>query len=949
MYLSVLGVCISLRDNYRTPARDQQIVTRAALFKLTKMSGKDTGNSKLAGKIDDRLFDILVSNVADCAIFMTDPGGYILSWNKGAKRLKGYSAKEIIGKNISTFYTPEDIRKNKPQNNLKKALRKGKYEGEGWRVKKDGSKFWASVIITPVYDNHKKHLGFAKFTRDTTQQKELEKRKEQLNAALKTGLKEDDEKITATQRRFQKLIENSYDGIALMDSDFKVFYRSSSAERISGWSDKERSRNDFIALVHPDDRKMLEKAVAEILLKPGSSMFVTFRARHKQGHYIWVENLYTNMLHDADVNAIVCNFRDITERKNAEDLIRERTTQIDSFLDRVTDGFISLDSNFCYTYVNKKFCESVGLPPGSLLGKNIWDMFPDSVGSETYKAFHKAFAEQKFIQSEDYYAPLNLWYEDNIYPSEAGLSVFIQDITERKKAEQQVSEKKEELRKAMEMQSAILNALPPLIALLNEDGKIIAVNDSWKKFTLENNLGIPHYGVGYNYLSICEKAVGLDNCYIDKVAKGIKSVLSGHVKEFNLEHPENLHRKPHWFKLLVAPLQDKSQKSVIVMHIDITDRKIAEESLIKSEANLRSIFENTDLSIVLLDTDLKMVSFNTNAQNLAIKYFGKKLKIGSVGPDFLPKIRRDIIKESIRRAKNNEVVTYEAFYNMKDGSMVWFDVKWIGVADEKGENVGVILTFKNITSKKQYEKERSRMTADLVQRNRDLEEYAYIVSHNLRAPVANIVGLSNLLSSIDQDNDDMKESIRALSISANNLDKVVIDMNQILQISGRANHKSEWVSFTSIIKDIQEDIGDMIVQNNATIKCNFKGADELWSQKSFLHNIFLNLITNGIKYKRAAHDPIITIRSACFNNIVTLTFEDNGKGIDLEMYGQQLFGLYKRFDQHTEGKGVGLFMLKTQVESLGGNISVQSVLGEGTTFTIEIPIVDTDPVSQKLI
>jgi PAS domain S-box-containing protein len=487
-----------------------------------------------------------------------------------------------------------------------------------------------------------------------------------------------------------------------------------------------------------------------------------------------------------------------------------------------------------------------------------------------------------------------------------------------------------------------LNALPPLIALLNEEGKIIAVNDSWKKFTLENNLGIPHYGVGYSYLAICEKAIGLNSFYVDKVAKGIKSVLSGQVKEFDLEHTENLTNKKHWFRLLVAPLQDKNQKNVIVMHVDITDRKIAEESLIKSEANLRSIFENTDLSIVLLDTTLKMVSFNTNAQNLAIKHFGKKLKIGSVGPDFLPKERRDIIKESIRRVRNNEVVTYEAFYNMKDGSMEWFDVKWIGVVGEKGENVGVILTFKNITNKKQYEKERSIMTADLVQRNRDLEEYAYIVSHNLRAPVANIVGLSNLLSSIEPDNEDTKEPIEALSVSVNNLDKVVIDMNQILQISRRANDKYELVSFASIIKDIRDDIGDIIVQNNATIKSRFNEIDELWSQKSFLHNIFLNLIMNGIKYRQAGHDPVITIQSALCKNIVILTFEDNGKGIDLEKYGQHIFGLYKRFDKHTEGKGMGLFMVKTQVESLGGRISVQSVLGQGTRFTMEIPIVNTD-------
>lgn len=902
------------------------------------MSGKDIGNLKLTGNVDSTLFHLLVSGVNECAIFMTDPDGYILTWNNGAKRITGYPQKEITGQHISIFYTTEDVMNNEPQNNLKAALANGKYECDGWRVRKNGSGFWARVIFTPVYDDDKKLLGFAKFTRDITQQKELEDLKKQLAKGAANSAKATTKKATPPHRRFRKLIENSYDGIALMDRNFKLFFRSSSAERISGWSNDERSDAEFITLVHPDDRKVLEKTIRDLLLKPGSSALVTFRAMHRLGHYVWVENLYTNMLHDPDVNAIVCNFRDISERKHAENLLKERTTQIETFLDRITDGFIALDSNFCYTYVNKKFCDSMGLPSEALIGKNVWQMFPAAVGTETYRAFNKAFAEQKFIQSQDYYQPLDIWYEDNIYPSKAGLSVFIKDITENKRAEQVILDRQEELRKALEMQAAILNALPPLIALLNEDGKIITVNDSWRKFTLENNLGVPHYGVGLSYLAICEKAMGFDSIYTDKVAKGIKSVLSGQVKEFRLEHPEGPPAKKHWYKLIVAPLQDKDRKDVIVMHVDITDRKAAEGSLIKSEANLRSIFENTDLSIVLLDTDLRMVSFNTNAQNLAIKNFGKKLKVGTGGPDFLPQERRGIIKESIRRVKNNEIVSYEAFYNMKDGTTAWFDVKWIGVAGETGENVGVILTFKDITGRKQLETERSRMTADLVQRNKDLEEYAYIVSHNLRAPVANIVGLSDILSAAGPGDEDISEPLHALSVSAHNLDRVVIDMNQILQVNRRANDNYEWVSFAAVIGDIREDIGEVIAENNATIQHHFDGTEKLWTQKSFLYNIFFNLILNGIKYKRAGRDPVITVQSVFIKGLVTLTFEDNGKGIDLERHGDHLFGLYKRFDTHTPGKGMGLFMVKTQVESLGGQIRVQSILGEGTKFTIEIPI-----------
>ena len=118
------------------------------------------------------------------------------------------------------------------------------------------------------------------------------------------------------------------------------------------------------------------------------------------------------------------------------------------FLERITDGFIALDKNFCYTYANQKIGEMVHRDPVSLIGKNVWEEFPDVVGSSTYKAFQTAMKEQRFISNVDFYAPLNLWQENYIYPSPEGLSVFIKDISERKKLEKQLleNEKKQQLR-----------------------------------------------------------------------------------------------------------------------------------------------------------------------------------------------------------------------------------------------------------------------------------------------------------------------------------------------------------------------------------------------------------------------------------------------------------------------------------------------------------------------
>src|SRR5262249_27035412 len=112
---------------------------------------------------------MLVANVIDYAIFLLDPDGHVLSWNAGAQRMKGYLEHEIIGQHFSRFYRREDIERGKPQQGLQTAFAEGRFEDEGWRVRKDGSSFWADVVIAAIHDEADKFLGFAKITRDMTE------------------------------------------------------------------------------------------------------------------------------------------------------------------------------------------------------------------------------------------------------------------------------------------------------------------------------------------------------------------------------------------------------------------------------------------------------------------------------------------------------------------------------------------------------------------------------------------------------------------------------------------------------------------------------------------------------------------------------------------------------------------------------------------------------------
>jgi PAS domain S-box-containing protein len=509
------------------------------------------------------------------------------------------------------------------------------------------------------------------------------------------------------------------------------------------------------------------------------------------------------------------------------------------------------------------------------------------------------------------------------------LTGFAQDVSEQKLAEQQIQE-------ASETQAAILNALPPNIVLINEKGKIIAVNESWKKLALFNNLGIPNYGLGYSYLAISETATAIDKATSSKIEQGINDIINGSRKEFEMEYA-SLSGKD-WFLIVVAPLADHTQKGAVILHINITDRKLAEASLQKSEANLRSVFEHIDLAIMLFDTDLNVVSYNSNASTAMMKHFNKGLKIGKPVINYFPKDRRQSIKKAIALAKDHQVAAYETNFPVPDGEREWYDIKWVGVFNEEDELVGIILTFKNITEKKNIESERENMTADLAQRNKDLEQFTYIISHNLRAPVANIQGLASLLGDFEPGAPESADTLEALSVSVNNLDKVILDLNQILQVRSQVNDQIELVSLPLLLQEIGAGISQMVAKNNVTIKGDFTAIDELYILKSYLYSIFQNLVINSIKYRRTDVDSVIAVSTRLKNDKLLICFKDNGRGIDLEKYGSHLFGLYKRFDWSVEGKGVGLFMVKMQVESLGGSITVKSKVNEGAEFILKFPL-----------
>lgn len=221
-------------------------------------------------------------------------------------------------------------------------------------------------------------------------------------------------------------------------------------------------------------------------------------------------------------------------------------------------------------------------------------------------------------------------------------------------------------------------------------------------------------------------------------------------------------------------------------------------------------------------------------------------------------------------------------------------------------------------------------TKDLLQYIQQLEQFAFISSHNLRAPIARILGLGNLLEMNGLE--DSETIHKALIVCARDLDTVIKDLNAVLDI--RQNNQIDLVQvmLSEEMQKVRSSLSNQIIANEALIHENFSEVDQVKSFRPYLQSILINLISNGLKYRRPDVSPVITIKSQYKKNFVCIQVSDNGMGIDLEKYRDKLFMMYKRFHSHVEGKGLGLYMVKTQIETMGGKIEIESEVNSGTTF-----------------
>jgi signal transduction histidine kinase len=273
----------------------------------------------------------------------------------------------------------------------------------------------------------------------------------------------------------------------------------------------------------------------------------------------------------------------------------------------------------------------------------------------------------------------------------------------------------------------------------------------------------------------------------------------------------------------------------------------------------------------------------------------------------------------------------EKRYINKSGNIVWVNLFVATLWKKQNIIINHIAIVEDITEKKKAEEELNQSFMLVSEQNKRLLNFSYIVSHNLRSHTSNIQLIADLLEN-SKSKDEQDEMITLLKKVSQSLDETMRNLNEVVNIRNNINLKIENLNLNNFIENTLSLLKPQIENKSAIVENN--ASDDIFIEynRAYLESILYNFISNALRYSHPDRNPIITLS---FNkNEKSLSIKDNGIGIDLKRNKEDLFGMYKTFNNNPDAKGLGLFLTKNQIDAMGGKIETESELGIGTNFII---------------
>jgi PAS domain S-box-containing protein len=649
-----------------------------------------------------------------------------------------------------------------------------------------------------------------------------------------------------------------------------------------------------------------------------------------------------NFVHESEnkSNSSVKGTRDsATEQKRAEKVLNIELEQFsDLFLHAPINSCIWKGKNYVFEMTNDLFKQTFG--KNDIIGKPLLQVFPELAEQGIIELLDEVYATGQSYSGKEMPVKVNrngdgemlTIYVNSIYQPYKnskgqidGIFFFGTNVTEHVLARKKTQESEKKY-------SDLIQNLPAAIYTSDAEGRVMLYNKA-----AANLWGCaPQIGIDY-WCKDC-KTYKADGTLIPFDISPMALTLIERRPIFGEEiiiesiNGDNCHVLPY-----STPTYDSygNLTGAVNMLIDITDRKKTQEELHISNERFETVIKATNDAIWEWNLVTGNVYHNTSYERI----FGYPVKTTTQNMEqWIEKIHdkdRDRVRKSImQKITDADTGNWQTEYRYIKANGEIADVIDRGfiIVNDNNKPVRFVGAMQDITERKKTEIEREYLIEQLIRNNQDLQQFTYITSHNLRAPLSNLIGL---LNNVDTEslNDFNRNMFQMFKSSTQQLHQTINDLNQILIIKNNKNLEVQNINIEEVFKNVCGYFIDEIEKLPVTIVTDFQ-CKEIPFNKSYLESVLTNLISNSIKYRFPGRPLQLHITAKKEKGVVSLTFTDNGRGIDLKRNKDKIFGLYQRFHSNTDGVGFGLFITKTQITSFGGTVDAESEVDKGTAFNI---------------